>query len=199
MRAFFFPKTRHNFFLSAYLVLLATVNLVTGIYFLVAFQTVRTIFPILPPVAIILYGILCLANVCICNYDLEMEKMGESMEYAAFRDRCLYRKCYHDRFVYKPDGIFRIGNPDFHDLAGMEKNDVRNYCLLQKIKRVKKKKDWWRCLLSWRAVFITSFKLAIGLLTHSLGILAEAAHSALDLVAAAVTLFAVRGLGPPGG
>ena len=42
------------------------------------------------------------------------------------------------------------------------------------------------------AIFITGFKLLIGLLTHSLGILAEAAHSALDLVAAAVTFFAVR-------
>lgn len=42
------------------------------------------------------------------------------------------------------------------------------------------------------AIFITLFKIIIGLLTHSLGILAEAAHSALDLVAAAVTFFAVR-------
>ena len=42
------------------------------------------------------------------------------------------------------------------------------------------------------AIFITAFKLTIGLLTRSLGIMAEAAHSALDLVAAAVTFFAVR-------
>jgi cation diffusion facilitator family transporter len=42
------------------------------------------------------------------------------------------------------------------------------------------------------AVFLTAFKLAIGLLTGSLGILAEAAHSGLDLVAALVTFFAVR-------
>ena len=42
------------------------------------------------------------------------------------------------------------------------------------------------------AVGLTSFKLAIGLITHSLGILSEAAHSAFDLVAALVTLFAVR-------
>lgn len=76
MRAFFFPKTRHNFFLSAYLVLLATVNLVTGIYFLVAFQTVRTIFPILPPVAIILYGILCLANVVFAITIWRWKKWG---------------------------------------------------------------------------------------------------------------------------
>jgi cation diffusion facilitator family transporter len=42
------------------------------------------------------------------------------------------------------------------------------------------------------AVFLTTTKLAIGLLTGSLGILAEAAHSALDLAAAIITLFAVR-------
>ncbi len=42
------------------------------------------------------------------------------------------------------------------------------------------------------AIFLTSFKLTIGLLTRSLGILSEAAHSGLDLVAAGVTLFAVR-------
>jgi cation diffusion facilitator family transporter len=42
------------------------------------------------------------------------------------------------------------------------------------------------------AVFLTSTKLAIGIFTGSLGILAEAAHSALDLVAAVITFFAVR-------
>ncbi len=42
------------------------------------------------------------------------------------------------------------------------------------------------------AVFLTTFKLIIGLLTNSLGILAEAAHSGLDLVAALVTYLAVR-------
>jgi cation diffusion facilitator family transporter len=42
------------------------------------------------------------------------------------------------------------------------------------------------------AVFLTLMKLIIGLLTGSLGILAEAAHSGLDLVAALITLFAVR-------
>lgn len=42
------------------------------------------------------------------------------------------------------------------------------------------------------AVGLTSFKIVIGLLTNSLGILAEAAHSALDLVAALMTFFAVR-------
>ena len=42
------------------------------------------------------------------------------------------------------------------------------------------------------AIFLTAIKLAIGLITGSLGILAEAAHSALDLVAALITFFAVR-------
>ncbi len=42
------------------------------------------------------------------------------------------------------------------------------------------------------ACAMTFLKLAVGLWTHSLGILAEAAHSSLDLVAAAVTLWAVR-------
>lgn len=42
------------------------------------------------------------------------------------------------------------------------------------------------------AVFLTGMKLVVGLATGSLGILAEAAHSALDLVAAAVTFLAVH-------
>src|SRR5664279_1360758 len=42
------------------------------------------------------------------------------------------------------------------------------------------------------AVFITGFKLVIGLLTGSLGILSEALHSGLDMVAAIITYFSVR-------
>ncbi len=42
------------------------------------------------------------------------------------------------------------------------------------------------------AVFLTGMKLVVGLATGSLGILAEAAHSALDLVAAVVTFLAVH-------
>jgi len=42
------------------------------------------------------------------------------------------------------------------------------------------------------AVFLTSIKITVGLLTNSLGILSEAAHSGLDLIAAGVTYFAVR-------
>jgi len=47
------------------------------------------------------------------------------------------------------------------------------------------------------AVGLTSMKTAVGLLTGSLGILAEAAHSGLDLVAALITFFAVRFAGRP--
>lgn len=42
------------------------------------------------------------------------------------------------------------------------------------------------------AVFLTGSKLVIGLLTGSLGILSEALHSALDMVAAVITWFSVR-------
>lgn len=42
------------------------------------------------------------------------------------------------------------------------------------------------------AVFITGLKVVVALATGSLGILSEAAHSGLDLIAAAVTLWAVR-------
>lgn len=42
------------------------------------------------------------------------------------------------------------------------------------------------------AVLLTVTKLAVGLATGSLGILSEAAHSGLDLIAAVITLFAVR-------
>ena len=42
------------------------------------------------------------------------------------------------------------------------------------------------------AIGLTGFKIIVGVMTGSLGILAEAAHSSLDLVAALVTLFAVR-------
>lgn len=42
------------------------------------------------------------------------------------------------------------------------------------------------------AVFLTSTKLAVGFFTGSLGILSEALHSGLDLVAAMMTYFAVK-------
>src|SRR5438477_10723030 len=42
------------------------------------------------------------------------------------------------------------------------------------------------------AVFITIFKVIVGVTTGSLGIISEAAHSAFDLLAAIITLFSVR-------
>ncbi len=47
------------------------------------------------------------------------------------------------------------------------------------------------------AVGLTVFKLIVGLTTGSLGILAEAAHSGLDLMAAVMTFLAVRISGKP--
>lgn len=42
------------------------------------------------------------------------------------------------------------------------------------------------------AIFLTGFKLVVGIVTGSLGILSEALHSGLDLVAAVITYFSVR-------
>jgi len=42
------------------------------------------------------------------------------------------------------------------------------------------------------AIILTTLKIIVGITTGSLGILAEAAHSALDLAAALITLFAIR-------
>src|SRR6476619_3462545 len=42
------------------------------------------------------------------------------------------------------------------------------------------------------AIAITSLKIVVGVTTGSLGILSEAAHSGLDLVAAVITLMSVR-------
>lgn len=47
------------------------------------------------------------------------------------------------------------------------------------------------------AIFITIFKFIIGIITGSLGILSEALHSGLDLVAAVITFFAVKFSGKP--
>ena len=61
---------------------------------------------------------------------------------------------------------------------------------IQAIAEKEKRQAAWSSVVA--AIFLTSFKLVIGLLTGSLGILSEAAHSGLDLVAALVTFFAVR-------
>src|SRR5262249_15806996 len=47
------------------------------------------------------------------------------------------------------------------------------------------------------AVFLTALKVVVGLLSGSLGILAEAAHSGLDFLAAIITFIAVRAASKP--
>ncbi len=47
------------------------------------------------------------------------------------------------------------------------------------------------------AIFLTGIKLVVGVWSNSLGVLSEALHSALDLVAATITLFAVRSSAKP--
>ena len=42
------------------------------------------------------------------------------------------------------------------------------------------------------ALVLVTLKTVVGLSTQSLGVLSEAAHSGLDLVAAAITYFSVR-------
>ena len=58
-------------------------------------------------------------------------------------------------------------------------------------------KQWAASTSVVAAVGLTGFKLIVGISTGSLGILAEAAHSGLDLAAAVMTLVAVRISGRP--
>ena len=60
-----------------------------------------------------------------------------------------------------------------------------------------REKRWVAMTSFWAAMGITLFKVVVGLLTGSLGILAEAAHSGLDLVAAGATWVAIRIAGKP--
>ncbi|MFA6401550.1 MAG: cation diffusion facilitator family transporter [Salinivirgaceae bacterium] len=55
-----------------------------------------------------------------------------------------------------------------------------------------KEKNRIALLSVFAAIFLTGFKLLVGILTGSLGILSEALHSGLDLVAAVITYFSVR-------
>jgi cation diffusion facilitator family transporter len=59
-------------------------------------------------------------------------------------------------------------------------------------RKAAREKRWVAMSSLVAAIFLTGMKLVVGVWTGSLGILAEAAHSGLDLVAAAVTFFAVR-------
>jgi cation diffusion facilitator family transporter len=60
-----------------------------------------------------------------------------------------------------------------------------------------REKSWAAASSVIGAVGLTTLKIIVGLATGSLGILAEAAHSGLDLVAAVMTLVAVRISGRP--
>jgi cation diffusion facilitator family transporter len=60
-----------------------------------------------------------------------------------------------------------------------------------------REKRWVAMTSFWAAMGITLFKLLVGMATGSLGILAEAAHSGLDLVAAGATWVAIRIAGKP--
>jgi cation diffusion facilitator family transporter len=60
-----------------------------------------------------------------------------------------------------------------------------------------REKRWAASSSVLAAVGLTTFKIIVGVATGSLGILAEAAHSGLDLVAALMTFFAVRISGRP--
>jgi cation diffusion facilitator family transporter len=64
-------------------------------------------------------------------------------------------------------------------------------------KEAQQEKSWVALTSVAAAIFLTGIKLVVGIATGSLGILSEAAHSGLDLVAALVTYFAVRISGKP--
>ncbi len=55
-----------------------------------------------------------------------------------------------------------------------------------------KEKERVALISIFAAIFLTGFKLVVGIITGSLGILSEALRSALDLVAAVITYFSVR-------
>jgi cation diffusion facilitator family transporter len=67
----------------------------------------------------------------------------------------------------------------------------------QQAERADREKRWVASTSVWAALGITAFKIVVGTATGSLGILAEAAHSGLDLVAGGATFLAVRIAGRP--
>lgn len=60
------------------------------------------------------------------------------------------------------------------------------------IQAAEKEKKRVALISVFAAIFLTGSKLLIGILTGSLGILSEALHSGLDMVAAVITYFSVR-------
>jgi len=69
---------------------------------------------------------------------------------------------------------------------------MTNTQLQESLSRADQEKRWVAMSSLAAAFLLTGTKLGIGLWTNSLGILSEALHSGLDLLAAAVTLWAVR-------
>jgi cation diffusion facilitator family transporter len=74
---------------------------------------------------------------------------------------------------------------------------MTNGQIQESLRHADREKRWVAASSLAAAFLLTGTKLGIGLWTNSLGILSEAAHSALDLVAAAVTLWAVRASAQP--
>lgn len=69
-------KHKRGIFLSSIILLMAVINLGAGLYFLLGSSAVREAFPVLPPVAIIFYGLICLANVGWAAALWKMRKLG---------------------------------------------------------------------------------------------------------------------------
>ncbi len=69
---------------------------------------------------------------------------------------------------------------------------MTNTQIQESLSRADREKRWVAMSSLAAAFLLTGTKLGIGLWTKSLGILSEALHSGLDLLAAAVTLWAVR-------
>lgn len=79
------------------------------------------------------------------------------------------------------------------DIYGQFQDVIANFVssnFKDKLMSAEKKKVAFLSVLA--AIFITGFKLLIGFITGSLGILSEALHSALDMVAALITYFSVK-------
>jgi cation diffusion facilitator family transporter len=98
--------------------------------------------------------------------------------------------------LYLLDKVFYLTNPGGKDTI---EKWYTFYMSFANVNQANADREKWVVALSSviAAIFLTSLKILVGLLTGSLGILSEAAHSGLDLVAAAVTFLAVRISGKP--
>ena len=85
------------------------------------------------------------------------------------------------------ESVYRETTPAFYNY--LYKGTLMTETRLETANR---EKNWAALTSVVAAVGLTTFKIIVGVATGSLGILAEAAHSGLDLVAALVTYLAVR-------